>query len=64
LGGYLVTHRLVTPAARVSIVCEQGTKMGRQSFIHIRLSAPAGRPTEIEVGGGAVPVLEGVLTLP
>jgi predicted PhzF superfamily epimerase YddE/YHI9 len=38
--------------------------MGRQSFVHITLSARGGRVSDIRVGGGVVPVLEGTLTLP
>jgi len=64
LGAYLVRHGLVAPDATVRIVSEQGTKMGRQSFLHIAVSTEAGAVTGIEVGGSAVPVLEGTLTLP
>ena len=38
LGAYLVLNGLVKKGAEVRIVSEQGTKMGRQSFIHIRLA--------------------------
>jgi predicted PhzF superfamily epimerase YddE/YHI9 len=48
----------------VAIVSEQGTAMGRQSFVHITLSAREGQIADIRVGGGVVPVLEGTLTLP
>ena len=49
----------------VTFVSEQGTKMGRQSFIHIRLRTTANRRTEeIEVGGSVIPVLEGELQIP
>ena len=61
LGAYLVQHGLVPAADEVQIVSEQGTKMGRQSFVHIRVRPADGR---IEVGGQVVPVLEGRLTLP
>ena len=64
LGAYLVQHGLVTPDETVRIVSEQGTKMGRQSFIHIVVATEAGTVTGIEVGGSAVPVLEGILSLP
>jgi len=47
----------------VRIVSEQGAKMGRQSFVHIRLTASGGTITNIRVGGGVVPVLEGELRL-
>jgi predicted PhzF superfamily epimerase YddE/YHI9 len=42
---------------------EQGTKMGRQSFVHIRLAMQGGTITEVRVGGSVVPVLEGELRL-
>jgi len=64
LGAYLVQHGLVTPDETVRIVSEQGTKMGRQSFIHIVVATEADTVTGIEVGGSAVPVLEGILSLP
>jgi len=64
LGAYLVRHGLVTPDETVRIVSEQGTKMGRQSFIHIAVTTEMGAVTGIEVGGSAVPVLEGTLSLP
>jgi trans-2,3-dihydro-3-hydroxyanthranilate isomerase len=65
LGAYLVRHHLVKAAAEVAIVSEQGTRMGRQSFVHILLRcSPEGVVEDIQVGGGVVPVLEGVLRLP
>jgi trans-2,3-dihydro-3-hydroxyanthranilate isomerase len=64
LGAYLVLHGLVKPAPRLTIVSEQGTAMGRQSFIHVELSVTGGRVGDIRVGGGVVPVLRGRLRLP
>jgi trans-2,3-dihydro-3-hydroxyanthranilate isomerase len=64
LGAYLVRYGLVPPAPQVRIVSEQGTKMGRQSFIHIALCVTGGQVGAIEVGGSAVPVLSGTLRLP
>jgi trans-2,3-dihydro-3-hydroxyanthranilate isomerase len=67
LGAYLVRHGLVeaTEAGHeLAIVSEQGTAMGRQSFVHIRLSTRGGRTSDIRVGGGVVPVLDGTLRLP
>ena len=61
LGAYLVTHGLVAPAPSVNIVSEQGAKMGRQSFIHIKIAMRAGRIGELRVGGGVVPVIDGHL---
>jgi trans-2,3-dihydro-3-hydroxyanthranilate isomerase len=63
LGAYLVQHGLVAGNDEIHIISEQGTKMGRQSFIHIRLRQRGGQTHEIEVGGSVVSVLEGVLRL-
>jgi trans-2,3-dihydro-3-hydroxyanthranilate isomerase len=64
LGGFAVRYGLVHRAPQVSIVVEQGTKMGRQSFIHIELEYPAGEemPSRIDVGGSVMPVLSGTLS--
>jgi trans-2,3-dihydro-3-hydroxyanthranilate isomerase len=66
LGAYLVRHGLVEggDGDEVAILSEQGTAMGRQSFVHIRLSARNNRTSHIRVGGGVVPVLDGTLRLP
>ncbi len=64
LGAYLVEHGLVKPAETVEIVSEQGTRMGRPSFIRIRVGMKAGRVSEILVGGSVVPVIEGRLRVP
>lgn len=63
LGAFAVRYGLVARSPMVSIVSEQGVKMGRQSFIHIRLAyAPDGDlPSSIEVGGSVVPTLSGEL---
>ena len=64
LGAYLVERGLVAPADTVDIVSEQGTRMGRPSFIRIRVGMSAGRIREILVGGSVVPVIEGRLRVP
>jgi trans-2,3-dihydro-3-hydroxyanthranilate isomerase len=64
LGAYLVRHGLVGGEGEVRALSEQGTKMGRQSFLHIRMHVEGGEATSIEVGGGVVQVLTGTLTLP
>ena len=63
LGAFAVKYGLVRRSTSVSIVSEQGTKMGRQSFIHIELSYPpeGDIPSRIEVGGSVVPTLKGEL---
>jgi trans-2,3-dihydro-3-hydroxyanthranilate isomerase len=65
LGAFAVRHGLIPLAAQVSIVSEQGTKMGRQSFIRILLVYPAGAelPSQIEVGGSVVPVMTAELSV-
>jgi trans-2,3-dihydro-3-hydroxyanthranilate isomerase len=65
LGAFAVRYGLIPRAAEVSIVSEQGTRMGRQSFVHILLSyaGPADDPTRIEVGGSVVPVMTAELTV-
>jgi trans-2,3-dihydro-3-hydroxyanthranilate isomerase len=64
LGAYVAIHRLVAPAREMRIVSEQGTKMGRQSFVHVTLRFDDGVVSDIRVGGSVVPVLDARLTLP
>jgi trans-2,3-dihydro-3-hydroxyanthranilate isomerase len=64
LGAYLVERRLVAAGDTVEIVSEQGTRMGRQSFIRIRIGMTGGRIGEILVGGSVVPVIKGHLRVP
>ncbi len=63
LGAFAVKCGLVPRSSKVSIVSEQGTKIGRQSFIHIELEYDeAGNiPTRIDVGGSVRPVITGTL---
>jgi trans-2,3-dihydro-3-hydroxyanthranilate isomerase len=63
LGAYLVRYGLAPGEGVVEIMSEQGTQMGRQSFIHLRVRNEGGVPGDVEVGGGVVPVLEGRLEL-
>jgi len=60
LGAYLVREGIFEAGVQIRIVSQQGTKMGRQSWIHIRLTR-AGDDWGIEVGGSVVPVLTGEL---
>jgi trans-2,3-dihydro-3-hydroxyanthranilate isomerase len=60
LGAYLVREGIVPPGDDIQIVSQQGTKMGRQSWVHIRLQKTDG-DWAIEVGGSTVPVLTGEL---
>ncbi|HKW70598.1 MAG TPA: PhzF family phenazine biosynthesis protein [Candidatus Dormibacteraeota bacterium] len=63
LGAFAVKYELVKRAPTVDIESEQGTKMGRQAFVHIRLTYGASKdiPEQIEVGGSVRPVLSGTL---
>jgi len=65
LGAIAVRYGLIPRAAQVAIISEQGTKMGRQSVIHILLAYPnAGDvPSRIEVGGSVVPVMTAELSV-
>jgi len=64
LGAYLVAQRLAAGRGAVRIVSEQGTRMRRQSFVHVDVEVDgAGGARSIRVGGAVVPVLDGQLTL-
>jgi len=65
LGAFAVRYGLIPRAPQVSIVSEQGTKMGRQSFLQIRLaySTDGDIPQRIEVGGSVVPVMTAELSV-
>ena len=65
LGAYVAERHVVHTSSDdpIEIVSLQGNKMGRPSLIYIRLRVQDGKATGIEVGGGVVPVFEGVLTL-
>jgi trans-2,3-dihydro-3-hydroxyanthranilate isomerase len=64
LGAFAVKYGLVQRAPKVAVLSEQGTKMGRQSFIHVELDygEEDDLPIRIEVGGGVMPVLSGTLS--
>jgi trans-2,3-dihydro-3-hydroxyanthranilate isomerase len=64
LGAFAVKYGLIKRSGAVSIVSEQGTKMGRQSFVHIKLEYPSDGdvPSRIEVGGSVMPTLKGELS--
>jgi predicted PhzF superfamily epimerase YddE/YHI9 len=46
---------LLSPADGTRFVSEQGTKMGRRSFLHVRIRDERG-VVSIEVGGHVTPV--------
>jgi trans-2,3-dihydro-3-hydroxyanthranilate isomerase len=63
LGAYVAERGVVELSEPIEIISLQGNKMGRPSVIRIRLQLADAHATGIEVGGGVVPVQEGVLTL-
>ena len=65
MGAFAVRYGLIPRAAKVAIISEQGTKMGRQSVIHIALEYPNDGevPSRIEVGGSVVPVMTAELSV-
>ena len=62
LAGYMLEHGLLPSKSEVRFVSEQGTKMGRQSFLYVRVTQDENEPN-IEVGGNAVTVAEAALFL-
>ena len=63
LGAFAVRYGLIERSTKVSIVSEQGVKMGRPSQVHIELAYGESKeiPERIEVGGSVMPVLSGTL---
>ena len=63
LGCYLLQHGMVTAAQARQMISLQGVAMGRPSRIHISIDSDAGRITRVRVGGQAVLVGRGELTV-
>jgi trans-2,3-dihydro-3-hydroxyanthranilate isomerase len=59
LATFMMQHGMIARGAR--FLCEQGTKMGRRSFLHVQTSTAENGP--IDVGGSVVPVTKAVMTL-
>jgi trans-2,3-dihydro-3-hydroxyanthranilate isomerase len=62
LAAFMIRHGLVSGAAGARFVSEQGTRMGRRSFLHVQLHGEQGAEG-IEVGGYVSPVAEATLRL-
>ena len=62
LAAYMIRHKLTPPQAGTRLVSEQGTKMGRRSFLHVEIQGERGADG-IYVGGHVTPIAEGVMTL-
>lgn len=63
LAAYLVRHHLLNDAPVVTFTIEQGTRMGRQSFLHATANRKGDEAERIEIGGSAVFVLSGSMTM-
>jgi trans-2,3-dihydro-3-hydroxyanthranilate isomerase len=63
LGCYLVHYGLVAGDAAQRIVSLQGHKMGRPSYIHIRITGTRDKITKVEVGGESVLVAKGTMVV-
>jgi trans-2,3-dihydro-3-hydroxyanthranilate isomerase len=64
LGSYLLHHRVVPVDVAGAILSLQGVAMGRPSRIHIAIDGEPDRITRVRVGGQAVLVGRGELTVP
>jgi trans-2,3-dihydro-3-hydroxyanthranilate isomerase len=62
LAAYMIKHGLISGADGTRFVSEQGTKMGRRSFLHALVNGEHGR-YGIEVGGHVTPLVEAKMTL-
>lgn len=63
LAAYMMEHDLCARTSGTTFVSEQGAKMGRRSFLHVRILGEAGRDG-IEVGGSVTPAIRGTLAVP
>jgi trans-2,3-dihydro-3-hydroxyanthranilate isomerase len=62
LAAFMMRHKLVSGAAGSRFISEQGTRMGRRSFLHVQVRGEQG--TEgIDVGGYVTPLVEAAMTL-
>lgn len=62
LAAYMIKHGLIPGADGTRFVSEQGTKMGRRSFLYVLVNGEHGRDG-IEVGGHVTPLVEAKMTL-
>ncbi len=62
LAAYVIERGLLQVDHDARFIAEQGTKMGRRSLLHVRISR-AGIERRIEVGGSAVHVMEGSIAV-
>jgi trans-2,3-dihydro-3-hydroxyanthranilate isomerase len=63
LAAYMMDHALCPTEDGTRIVSEQGVKMGRRSFLHVRIRGDRGSEG-VDVGGRVTPLIEATMTLP
>jgi trans-2,3-dihydro-3-hydroxyanthranilate isomerase len=62
LAAFMMRHRLVANSSGTRLVSEQGTKMGRRSFLHVHVRGESGGDG-IEVGGHVTPLVTAAMRL-
>jgi trans-2,3-dihydro-3-hydroxyanthranilate isomerase len=62
LAAYMMRHGLVSSSNGTRFVSQQGTKMGRRSFLHVHIRGEHGA-LSIEVGGYVTPVATGSMSV-
>jgi trans-2,3-dihydro-3-hydroxyanthranilate isomerase len=62
LAVFMMQHGLVSSAAGIRFVSEQGSKMGRRSILHVHIFGERGAGG-INVGGHVTPIAHGTMTL-
>ncbi len=62
LAAYMMKYGLLPKISGTSFTSEQGTKMGRRSFLHVEIRGEGGKDA-INVGGGVIPVIDATLHL-
>jgi trans-2,3-dihydro-3-hydroxyanthranilate isomerase len=62
LAAYMMHHGLISNSAGTRMISEQGTKMGRRSFLHVHVRGKDGSEG-IEVGGYVTPVASATMSL-
>jgi trans-2,3-dihydro-3-hydroxyanthranilate isomerase len=62
LAAFMMRRRLAPSASGTRLRCEQGTRMGRRSILHVRVRGEGGAEG-IDVGGHVVPLTDAAMTL-
>jgi trans-2,3-dihydro-3-hydroxyanthranilate isomerase len=62
LAAFMMRHGLVSSVSGTRFISEQGTKMGRRSFLHVQIQGEMGS-NGIDVGGYVTPLVEATMRL-